>query len=556
MLDSIEIENLAVIKKTTVTLGRNLNVFTGETGSGKSVLLNGIQSVLGMRTGKDIVRNGAEKASVTAYFSNLSDSLKDKLKEYELTDEDDDVLIIKREIFSNGKTTAKINFHTVTISILKEIGMMLVNIHGQHDNQILLNNDEHIKIIDSFGKTEQLLASYTESFHNLQKCAKRLGKLQSEAAEKSRRTVSLKEQFDEISALKIEDENEEKRLESEYNIAQNSEDLMAACRNASEALKESQYSSAEMIENAIEVTGDYTEIQKDISSLISRLETAKIEITDIAEEFQRIASNCYIDENRFEYIRNRLSEIYSLKKKYCCDFAELINLRDKAEEELKNIKSNSDEIKNIQEEKSRLLKEVSEKAKELSVKRSESAKKFSEQVTSQLKFLNMENVKIEVEQKTGKLTLNGMDSLEIMISTNPGEPLKPISKIASGGELSRIMLAIKAVVADRDDVPTMIFDEIDTGVSGKAAQKIGYKLKELGKSHQILCVTHLSQIAVMADTHLLIEKNIVNNSAETSVNNLDDDGRIKEISRIMGGESPGKNIIEAAKTEILKARNI
>lgn len=556
MLDSIEIENLAVIKKTTVTLGRNLNVFTGETGSGKSVLLSGIQSVLGMRTGKDIVRNGAEKASVTAYFSNLSDSLKDKLKEYELTDEDDDVLIIKREIFSNGKTTAKINFHTVTISILKEIGMMLVNIHGQHDNQILLNNDEHIKIIDSFGKTEQLLASYTESFHNLQKCAKRLGKLQSEAAEKSRRTVSLKEQFDEISALKIEDENEEKRLESEYNIAQNSEDLMAACRNASEALKESQYSSAEMIENAIEVTGDYTEIQKDISSLISRLETAKIEITDIAEEFQRIASNCYIDENRFEYIRNRLSEIYSLKKKYCCDFAELINLRDKAEEELKNIKSNSDEIKNIQEEKSRLLKEVSEKAKELSVKRIESAKKFSEQVTSQLKFLNMENVKIEVEQKTGKLTLNGMDSLEIMISTNPGEPLKPISKIASGGELSRIMLAIKAVVADRDDVPTMIFDEIDTGVSGKAAQKIGYKLKELGKSHQILCVTHLSQIAVMADTHLLIEKNIVNNSAETSVNNLDDDGRIKEISRIMGGESPGKNIIEAAKTEILKARNI
>lgn len=556
MLDSIEIENLAVIKKTTVTLGRNLNVFTGETGSGKSVLLNGIQSVLGMRTGKDIVRNGAEKASVTAYFSNLSDSLKDKLKEYELTDEDDDVLIIKREIFSNGKTTAKINFHTVTISILKEIGMMLVNIHGQHDNQILLNNDEHIKIIDSFGKTEQLLASYTESFHNLQKCAKRLGKLQSEAAEKSRKAVSLKEQFDKICALKIEDENEEKRLESEYNIAQNSEDLMAACRNASEALKESQYSSAEMIENAIEVTGDYTEIQKDISSLISRLETAKIEITDIAEEFQRIASNCYIDENRFEYIRNRLSEIYSLKKKYCCDFAELINLRDKAEEELKNIKSNSDEIKNIQEEKSRLLKEVSEKAKELSVKRSESAKKFSEQVTSQLKFLNMENVKIEVEQKTGKLTLNGMDSLEIMISTNPGEPLKPISKIASGGELSRIMLAIKAVVADRDDVPTMIFDEIDTGVSGKAAQKIGYKLKELGKSHQILCVTHLSQIAVMADTHLLIEKNIVNNSAETSVNNLDDDGRIKEISRIMGGESPGKNIIEAAKTEILKARNI
>lgn len=556
MLDSIEIENLAVIKKTTVTLGRNLNVFTGETGSGKSVLLNGIQSVLGMRTGKDIVRNGAEKASVTAYFSNLSDSLKDKLKEYELTDEDDDVLIIKREIYSNGKTTAKINFHTVTISVLKEIGMMLVNIHGQHDNQILLNNDEHIKIIDSFGKTEQLLASYTESFHKLQKCAKRLGKLQSEAAEKSRRAVSLKEQFDEISALKIEDENEEKRLESEYNIAQNSEDLMAACRNASEALKESQYSSAEMIENAIEVTGDYTEIQKDISSLISRLETAKIEITDIAEEFQRIASNCYIDENRFEYIRNRLSEIYSLKKKYCCDFAELINLRDKAEEELKNIKSNSDEIKNIQEEKSRLLKEVSEKAKELSVKRSESAKKFSEQVTSQLKFLNMENVKIEVEQKTGKLTLNGMDSLEIMISTNPGEPLKPISKIASGGELSRIMLAIKAVVADRDDVPTMIFDEIDTGVSGKAAQKIGYKLKELGKSHQILCVTHLSQIAVMADTHLLIEKNIINNSAETSVNNLDDDGRIKEISRIMGGESPGKNIIEAAKTEILKARNI
>ena len=210
-----------------------------------------------------------------------------------------------------------------------------------------------------------------------------------------------------------------------------------------------------------------------------------------------------------------IMEKYSLKKKYCCDFAELINLRDKAEEELKNIKSNSDEIKNIQEEKSRLLKEVSEKAKELSVKRIESAKKFSEQVTSQLKFLNMENVKIEVEQKTGKLTLNGMDSLEIMISTNPGEPLKPISKIASGGELSRIMLAIKNIISYNDTIGTLIFDEIDTGVSGRASQKIGLKLKSVSKNTQVICVTHSAQIASNADEHFLIEKKFDNNNTFT-----------------------------------------
>lgn len=556
MLDSIEIENLAVIKKTNVSLNKGLNVFTGETGAGKSVLLNGIQSVLGMRTNKDIVRHNTDKASITAKFSNVSDDVIKKLKEYDLSDDDEDILIIKRDILSNGKTSAKINFHPVTVTVLKEIGSLLVNIHGQHDNQILLNTDEHIKLIDSFGKLENILDSYTESFHKLQKCAKKLGKLQNEASENSRRAASLKEQYEEISALKIEDEKEEERLENEYTIAQNAEDLILACKSASSALKNDQYSCVETINSAIEFSNDYSDMKKEISELVSRLEIAKIEVNDIAYEFENIASDCYIDEKRFDYLKNRLNEFYSLKKKYCCDFSGLIKLCDDSEKKLEQIKSNADEILIAQEEKNVLLKEVSEKAKELSAKRSETAEKFAKQVAKQLEFLNMENVQIKVEHKTGKLTLNGMDTLEIMISTNSGEPLKSISKIASGGELSRIMLAIKAVVADRDNVPTLIFDEIDTGVSGKAAQKIGYKLKELGKNHQILCVTHLSQIAVMADNHLMIEKNTNQNSTETTISSLDKNGRIKEIARIMGGENPGKDILDAAESEIENALNI
>jgi DNA repair protein RecN (Recombination protein N) len=530
LLESIEIENLAVIKKASVDFGKKLNVFTGETGAGKSILLHGLQAVLGVRVSKDIVRNGCEKACVTAKFGDLSDNVKEKLKEYELIDEDD-TLIIRREIFANGKSSAKINFHSVTLSVMREIGVLLVDIHGQHDNQILLSSDSHMDIIDSFGNLEDSVKEYKESFHKLQDCAKKLGKLRLENEEAMKRQRYLTEQYEEISALGIDDVEEEKNLENEYQIAQNAEDFMMGCKNA---------------------IGDYVEIKPELSDLLRRMNEAKIELADISDEIKNIADDCYIDEERFEYIKSRLSEIYRLKKKYCCDFQGLIQLRDEALKELENMQNNTEEIERLSIEKKNLLIDVSSKAKALSVMRQETAEKFSKDVTAQLEFLNMPNVEIKVSHIVRNLTLNGMDKMEIMISANLG-PLKPISKIASGGELSRIMLAIKAVIADKDSIPTLIFDEIDTGVSGKAAQKIGLKLKEIGRTHQVLCVTHLSQIAVMADTHLLIEKNISDNSVVTEIRILDEDGRIEEISRIMGGENPTESVIKAAKESIYTA---
>jgi DNA repair protein RecN (Recombination protein N) len=551
LLESIEIENLAVIKKASVDFGKKLNVFTGETGAGKSILLHGLQAVLGVRVSKDIVRNGCEKACVTAKFGDLSDNVKEKLKEYELIDEDD-TLIIRREIFANGKSSAKINFHSVTLSVMREIGVLLVDIHGQHDNQILLSSDSHMDIIDSFGNLEDSVKEYKESFHKLQDCAKKLGKLRLENEEAMKRQRYLTEQYEEISALGIDDIEEEKNLENEYQIAQNAEDFMMGCKNASSAIESSDVGAVDMIINAIDAISDYVEIKPELSDLLRRMNEAKIELADISDEIKNIADDCYIDEERFEYIKSRLSEIYRLKKKYCCDFQGLIQLRDEALKELENMQNNTEEIERLSIEKKNLLIDVSSKAKALSVMRQETAEKFSKDVTAQLEFLNMPNVEIKVSHIVRNLTLNGMDKMEIMISANLG-PLKPISKIASGGELSRIMLAIKAVIADKDSIPTLIFDEIDTGVSGKAAQKIGLKLKEIGRTHQVLCVTHLSQIAVMADTHLLIEKNISDNSVVTEIKILDENGRIEEISRIMGGENPTESVIKAAKESIYTA---
>jgi DNA repair protein RecN (Recombination protein N) len=274
----------------------------------------------------------------------------------------------------------------------------------------------------------------------------------------------------------------------------------------------------------------------------------------VAEELYSGTDDAWVDEEELENIQARLDKFYRSKKKYICDFAELITLRDEAEQKLSEIESGSEMIKKLKAERQALLVEVSEKAKKLSARREEAGKLFSERVSAELEFLNMPNVSVIVDVKKGKLTADGMDNIEILISANPGEELKSISKIASGGELSRIMLAIKSVIADRDSIPTLIFDEIDSGVSGKAAQKIGFKLRELRSAHQIICVTHLSQLAVMADRHFLIEKSTDGNSTRTTINPLSTDERIMEIARIMGGADPGEAIIKGAKEELEKAQ--
>lgn len=552
MLKEIFIENLAVIKQAVIPFSDGLNIFTGETGAGKSILINGINAVLGQRSTKDIVRSGCNKAVVTALFTDIAANVKEKLDEFGVSYEDDEISIT-REINADGGSVARINGRTTSVSVLKELGSLLINIHGQHDNQILMDSEKHIKILDSFGGDDTLLTEYKESFKQLQQTARKLKELKKRETEKAERLRSLNEIIEEMRELELE-EGEDEALEKEYETAQNAEQIISSL-NMCVQLLSGEESASDLILKAESELEDLSD-SSPYSELYERLSAAEIEISDIADELTAITDKIELDGQRVEYLRQRISKINHLKRKYMCDCSQLIDMYNNALEETGSLESSSDEIKKLNEEKEELLKVVTERAKTLSKFREETARKFVSRVTEELTFLNMPNVILDVKHEKGKLTVNGMDTMEFLISANKGEDPRPISRIASGGELSRIMLALKSVIADKDSIPTMIFDEIDTGVSGKAAQKIGIKLKSIGKVRQVICVTHLSQIAVMADNHLMIEKKTDNERTETSVYQLDFKGRTAEIARIMGGENPSQLMLKTAEEELIKAKEM
>lgn len=555
MLKEIYIENLAVIEKAVIPFSGSFNAFTGETGAGKSILINGINAVLGQRVTKDIVRTGSKKAVITALFTGLSENVCEKLDELGVSHENDEITVT-REIAADGGSVARVNSRTTTVSVLREIGEMLITIHGQHDNQILLAPEKHIEVLDSYGESAELLEDYRNSFRSLQSLAKKLGEMKKNRIEKRDRAILLKERIEELKELDLQSV-EYSQLENEYNMIQNVDRIARAVRNADTILNgETEENVLDMLDSCGEEVSGIADYSREAAELCERLEAVKIEIADISDELGRIGDSLDIDERRFEYVISRYNKINHAMKKYQCGFEELVRLFEDCQSELETIEFSDEDLKKLSDEKDRLLHEVTEKAKRLSEHRSEAAKRFVSQVTEELKFLDMPNVVIEVSQQKGKLTVNGMDSIEFLISANRGETPKPIAKIASGGELSRIMLALKSVIAEKDSIPTMIFDEIDTGVSGRAAQKIGIKIKQISRIRQVLCVTHLSQLAVMADEHLLIEKNVVDDRTVTSVTPLDFDGRIKEIARIMGGENPSETMLKSAEEELRRAAEI
>ncbi|MGN1411633.1 MAG: DNA repair protein RecN [Oscillospiraceae bacterium] len=534
MLYELYIENLAVIKSARIPFSKNFNVFTGETGAGKSILINGINSILGQRMTKDIVRTGEKKAIVTALFVNLDTSICQKLDELNIS-HDENMITITREILADGGSIARINSRAVAISILKEVGQLLVDVHGQHDNQILLNPEKHIHIIDDFGDSSQLLNDYKESFKKLQSLARKIGELKRLQQDKQDRLQLLKSKVDEISKLDLIP-NEDDELEEEYSLLCNAEKIINALDTAYKLINDLDNSAMENILQAKSHIERYSNFTESISPLCERLSTSYIELKDISEELLVLSNSIDLDPSRLEYLAQRRLDLNHIKKKYSMPLNDIIKMYEDDIEEISNIEGASSEIENLNIEKDKLLFEVTEKAKKLSQYRKSAVKKFEECVSNELEFLNMPNVQFKINQQIGNLTVNGMDSMEFLISTNLGEPPKPISKIASGGELSRVMLALKNVIADKDNIPTLIFDEIDTGVSGKTAQRIGIKLKEISKIRQVICVTHLTQIAIMGDNHLLIEKQVENDRTSTKVTQLDYDGRVNEIARIMNGE--------------------
>lgn len=558
MLSELYIKNLAIIEEASIPFSDNFNVFTGETGAGKSILINGINAVLGQRITKDIVRAGCDKAVISALFTELSDNVCRRLDELGISHEDGQ-LMLTREISSDGGSIARVNSRTSTVSVLREIGECLVNIHGQHDNQILMDPEKHLSILDSYGGLEKQTEEYHESFKQLQEISRKLKKLTLERKEKTEREEMLREKIEEIGSLNIE-ENEDEALEAEYKIAQNSEDICAALNGAHSFLNGVDDSdipgAVELISNACGDISAFSEALPSLKNLSDRLENVRVELEDIVSEISSELDKIDIDAERYAFLTDRLNELNRIKKKYGPELSDVLECYNSASEELDEFESSSDEIEQTAAQREKLLADVSEKAKCLSAARAEAAERFSAQVEEELKFLDMPNVKICAAMEKGKLTAAGMDTVEFMISTNVGEGMKPMSKIASGGELSRIMLALKNVIAEKDNIHTLIFDEIDTGVSGRAAQKIGIKLRQVSKHQQVLCVTHLSQMAVMADNHLLIEKKTRDGRTYTSVHRLDFEERKNEIARIMVGENITDIALKNAEELLLSSKDM
>lgn len=556
MLSELYIENLAVIEKATIDFSDKLNVFTGETGAGKSILINGINAILGQRVTKDIVRTGTDKAVISALFTDIGDNVLKVLDELGISAEDGQ-LFLTREIRSDGGSVARVNSRAVNVSVLKAIGETLVTIHGQHDNQILMAPERHIEILDSYAESEALIEDYHSSFRELQSIAKKINKIKTEQSKKEFRMAELADIVEEINALNIH-EGEDKEIEAELNISKNAVAISEALYMAKQLLSgdDDTDGAVEMTQRASKSVEGYTDIMTEISPIYDRLSSVAIEMEDISEEIGSLLDSLDIDPKRYDYLNQRSDELRRIMKKYGPELDDVLTTLENSQNELDELSGAEQSLDELNKEKERLLAEVSKKAKALSDHRKKAGERFVSQVTEELEFLNMPKVKLVVQQKTGKLTINGMDSIEFLISANLGEEPKPIAKIASGGELSRIMLALKNVIAEKDCIGTLIFDEIDTGVSGRAAQKIGIKLKQISRLRQVLCVTHLAQMAVMADNHLLIEKNIQGDRTVTTVRTLDHEQRKYEIARIMGGENITELMLENAEQYLKDADNM
>ena len=556
MLSELYIENLAVIEKATIDFSDKLNVFTGETGAGKSILINGINAILGQRVTKDIVRTGTDKAVISALFTDIGDNVLQVLDELGISAEDGQ-LFLTREIRSDGGSVARVNSRAVNVSVLKAIGETLVTIHGQHDNQILMAPERHIEILDSYAESEALIEDYHSSFRELQSIAKKINKIKTEQSKKEFRMAELADIVEEINALNIH-EGEDKEIEAELNISKNAVAISEALYMAKQLLSgdDDTDGAVEMTQRASKSVEEYTDIMTEISPIYDRLSSAAIEMEDISEEIGSLLDSLDIDPKRYDYLNQRSDELRRIMKKYGPELDDVLTTLENSQNELDELSGAEQSLDELNKEKERLLAEVSKKAKVLSDHRKKAGERFVSQVTEELEFLNMPKVKLVVQQKTGKLTINGMDSIEFLISANLGEEPKHIAKIASGGELSRIMLALKNVIAEKDSIGTLIFDEIDTGVSGRAAQKIGIKLKQISRLRQVLCVTHLAQMAVMADNHLLIEKNIQGDRTVTTVRTLDHEQRKYEIARIMGGENITELMLENAEQYLKDADNM
>ena len=552
MLRELSIENLAVIEKASIAFDDKLNVFTGETGSGKSILIGGINAILGGRVSKDIVRAGTEKAVVTGLFDDLPESVKDKLSDNGFAV--DDELLLQRDIHADGKSTARINGRATTVAILRDIASELIDIHGQHDNRLLMDGDNQREILDSYGKNSGLLSEYATAFKEFSALSRKIKEVSRKKTESLEKAELLRERLEELDRYNFS-ADEEETVKQKIEELRNAEYISENLYNAQTAISgdddtDGAYSMLEHCKNSV---SSLSETIPELDKLAERISDMLVELEDIREEIvQRIPDEDEDTAGMLGVLEERLSVILRLQRKYGTDLAQILENSEKWRNELYEIDNGDDIIEELTEKKKEAGEKVKRLATELTNRRKEAADDLVKRISAELTFLDMPDIRLVFDISQDKVTLSGMDKVEMLISVNKGEDLKPMSKIASGGELSRIMLAVKNVLAETDKLHTMIFDEIDTGISGRAAAKVGLKLHEAAENRQILCVTHLAQIAAMADTQLLIKKTSDEKRTYTGITKLDFEGRKREIARIISGDENDPISLENAEMLLLR----
>ncbi len=544
MLSVLRIENIAVIEQADITFDRGFNVLTGETGAGKSIVIDAISAILGERAYRDMIRTGTSRASVWAVFTEVPEL--PWFRENGVAWEDE--ILIQREIYQDGKNVCRVNGGPVSVSVLRKLGLQLINIHGQRDSQQLFDEGYHLHYLDAFAGDERLLETYGQAFEAVCAIRKDIQRLTMDEGEKLRRMESLKFQIDEISRANLKP-GEDEALESRRKLLQNAEKLSGGLDAAVAALygDEDSDGAAALLAEAERALGKLSRFDPSLETLHTRVSDLMYQVQDVAEELRDKRADFDYSGEELESIESRLDVIHRLRRKYGVTCQDILDYLAKAQKELDEIAFADDELLRLKDKLKKAEAEAWAAAKELRQARQDSARQLSERILEELRQLDMPRVQFQCAFTETELTPSGADAVAFYMSANVGEALKPMNKVASGGELARIMLALKNVLAQQDQVPTLIFDEVDTGVSGRAAQKVAEKLRSVAKNKQVLCVTHLPQIAALADTHMLIAKGERDGRTYTTVTPLDREGRKMELARIIGGSTITETTLKSAE---------
>lgn len=551
MLELLHIENIAIIEAADIEFAPGFNALTGETGAGKSIVIDSLSAVLGQRTSRELIRTGAEKAFVSAAFSGMAPELTEELG---IQPEADGTLLLQREIQTDGKNVCRVNGRPVTVGQLRALGARLLNIHGQHDGQQLLDEEQHIVYLDSFGRVESLAITYAEKYKNFTDIRRQIGALQMDEAEKARRVDTLQYQIEELRRAKLTS-GEEEELTARRGMLRNAEKFLDAVAGADYALNgdDSGGGALSALRQAQDALGGVRHLDDAFGQLYERLGEAYSEVYDIAATVEDKRGELDVSPGELDRVESRMDLLYRLKKKYGATVEDMLDYQARCEAELAQIEDAGDTLVRLEQVLSKAEKEARQAAQALSDARKAAADRLTAQILTELQQLDMGKIRFAVDFAEKPLDSDGMDTVRFLMSANVGEELRPIHKIASGGELARIMLAMKNVLSEQDHVGTMVFDEVDTGVSGRAAQKVAEKMARISRRKQVLCVTHLPQLAAMADTHFSVEKGERGGRTYTEVRRLDREQRRRELARLTGGSHVSQTMLDGAEELLVQA---